>query len=350
MPIFQKSISGVGPLMPQAFSTEKELEDALVEMPNLLAEKDGPSLAFVARQVSLSGTGILDILMLDSEGTPVVVEVKLGRNGESRREVVGQVIDYVSTLTSMTVDELDQTVGGAVETALRSFATGDTPDQDFESLWASTGVNLRAGLARFVIAMDAAPPELQRIVRFLAIRSNLRVSLSIIEQYPHPDGTVTYVPRQDAMGTKVREVPPSEARRLLGAELMAVLEAYGSLAAPGFSAVGKAHNYRFIAPAAWPRGMHYEFLKRREGIGVEIHLESKIAQQLIETVRAFAGPPRSEFQYQLNWEPEWTYGPRLYALLPPDTAPDRTAQAMKELIEMTYETITARLVTANKAL
>lgn len=174
MPIFKKSATGVGPLMPEAYANERELETALVEMPNLLAEIDGPSLAYVARQVNLEGAGILDILLVDSEGTPVVVEVKLARNGESRREVVGQVIDYVSTLTSMTVDELDRAVGGAVENALRSFAATENQDQEFETLWASIGTNLRAGMARFVIAMDAAPPELQRIVRFLASRSRSR--------------------------------------------------------------------------------------------------------------------------------------------------------------------------------
>jgi len=51
-------------------------------------------LAYVARQVTLYSAGILDILLVDADGTPVAVEVKLGRNGESRREVVGQVIDY----------------------------------------------------------------------------------------------------------------------------------------------------------------------------------------------------------------------------------------------------------------
>lgn len=343
MPIFKKSATGVGPLMPEAYANELELETALVEMPNLLAEIDGPSLAYVARQVNLEGAGILDILLVDSEGTPVVVEVKLARNGESRREVVGQVIDYVSTLTSMTVDELDRAVGGAVEKALRSFAATENQDQEFETLWASIGTNLRAGMARFVIAMDAAPPELQRIVRFLASRSNLRVTLTIIEKYPHGDGTVTFVPRQDATAPLVLESPSTGSRRQTGPELQAVLDAYANLATPGFAAAGQASNFRAIRPAGWPGGLHYEFIKRREGIGVEIHLESKAAQLLTEMVKALAGPPRPEFPYTLEWDPAWSYGPRLFASFQSNSAPDKTALAMKQLIEMTYANITTKL-------
>ena len=51
----------------------------------------------------------------------MAVEVKLRRNVESRRAVVAQIVDYLSALTAMTVDELDDEVDGALEAALRSF-------------------------------------------------------------------------------------------------------------------------------------------------------------------------------------------------------------------------------------
>jgi hypothetical protein len=67
----------------------------------------------VASQLDLpEGAGKLDLLFVNSEGLPIAVEVKLGANAEARRQVVAQAIDYLSALTSLTVDGLDQRVGG----------------------------------------------------------------------------------------------------------------------------------------------------------------------------------------------------------------------------------------------
>ena len=299
-------------------------------------------MALVARQVRLDA-GILDVLLVDAEGTPVAVEAKLGRNGESRREVVGQVIDYVSTLTAMTVDELDRAVGGRLDVALRSLTLGDEADDQFERLWANVGINLRAGLARYVVAIDDPPPDLQRIVRFLAERSNLRVSLMGIQRYVDSAGQVIFVPQSNVAGDKVREAPAAVPKRAPSGDLQAVLDAYGAVAAPGLGTVGQAANYRKIVPPGWPPTLHYEFIRRRDGIGVEIHLESKAAQALADVVRGFAGPPTNTFPYRLDWDPAWTYGPRLFSTFPLDGSPAQTAETMRKLIELTQPKINAAL-------
>ena len=228
MRIFQKGSQGIISLQPKPFANERELEDAIAETPDLLVQDGDPPVALVARQVRLDA-GVLDVLLVDAEGTPVAVEAKLGRNGESRREVVGQVIDYVSTLTAMTVDELDRAVGGRLDVALRSLTLGDEADDQFERLWASVGINLRAGLARYVVAIDDPPPDLQRIVRFLAERSNLRVSLMGIQRYVDSAGQVIFVPQSNVAGDKVREAPAAAPKRAPSGDLQAVLDAYGAV-------------------------------------------------------------------------------------------------------------------------
>ena len=65
------------------------------------------------------------MVFVDASGVPVVVEVKLARNPQSRREVIAQVFDYASALTDWTVDELDDATGGALETALRKLLEED---------------------------------------------------------------------------------------------------------------------------------------------------------------------------------------------------------------------------------
>ena len=184
MPILIRSSSGLSTVEPTPYRDESELEAAIAASPMLVQSPGDAPLALVRAQVSLPDTGRLDIVLVDSDGLPVVVEVKLARNGESRRDVVAQVVDYVATLTQLTVDELDALVDGSLEIALRSF-DGETDEDDsaFEKRWQAAGVNLRAGLARIVVALDEAPDYLVRIIRFLAQHSNLDVRLVTVAKY-----------------------------------------------------------------------------------------------------------------------------------------------------------------------
>ena len=343
MAIYQRGTSGVVPLEPQPFDDERELEAALAETPNILREADGPDLALVARQVGIPRAGILDLLLLDSRGTVVAVEVKLGRNGGSRREVIGQVVDYVSVLTSMTADELDRGVGGTLKRAAQSVLGPSPSRESYDSLWTDIGANLRAGLARYVVAIDDPPPDLQRIVGFLAGRSNLRVSLIAVDKYVDANDQPIYVPRPAERDPRSVVLPGAKQRRAPSGDFQAVLDAYAAIADTGYSLSGQAHNYRQVRPRGWPAGLHYEFLKTADAIGVEIHLESKAALTVSSTVQALARKTLPDVPQRLQWESAWTYGPRLYVKFPATTPPERVAAVMKQLIDLTYKTITLAL-------
>lgn len=56
------------------------------------------------------GSGFLDNLYVTEDGDLVLVECKLWRNSEARREVIAQIIDYAHAMTSWSYDELDQAV------------------------------------------------------------------------------------------------------------------------------------------------------------------------------------------------------------------------------------------------
>ena len=51
-------------------------------------------------------SGYVDNFMLTPEGGIVIVETKLWRNPEARREVVGQVLDYAKDLSAFTYEAL----------------------------------------------------------------------------------------------------------------------------------------------------------------------------------------------------------------------------------------------------
>jgi len=82
---------------------ESFLQDLLAKNPELLPvssiRRDIGSLICVGREIPLS-SGIVDNLYLSTEGYPVLVETKLWRNPQARREVLSQTLDYIKDLAT----------------------------------------------------------------------------------------------------------------------------------------------------------------------------------------------------------------------------------------------------------
>jgi hypothetical protein len=192
MTVVIRQADGLVSASPGEFDSEAELERVLADQVQLLQSTTDHRLAFVGRQIDLPDAGILDVLCVDENGLPV--EVKLARNGEARRQVVAQIVDYLSALTSLTVDELDARTEGALNDALRSFDPPAGDPGSFERRWQACGANLRAGLARIIVPLDSAPTDLERIVQFLSERSNLDIWLVTISKFVEPRVGTLYVP------------------------------------------------------------------------------------------------------------------------------------------------------------
>ena len=211
MPILVRAGQANSVLRSSKFVAEQDLEEILRDCPELLCDDDQEQrpnihrIAFVARQVRLPEAGILDLLFVTADGLPVAVEVKLGRNAESRRQVIAQVMDYASDLTGLTVDELDILVAGRLEQALYALTVdGDT---SFDVLWGNVGANLRAGKAKLIVAVDESTPSLERIFHFLTRASNLDVDLIAVQSYDSQVGRIV-VPRR-RVSSRIEQNPPS---------------------------------------------------------------------------------------------------------------------------------------------
>jgi hypothetical protein len=219
-------------------------------------------------------------------------------------------------------------------------------DALFEKRWQDVGANLRAGLARIVIAMDDARPRLERIVRFLAENSQLNVQLVTIERYPHEGVGDILVPRV-LVGTSAdnrKQVPPTlrEPRQ----ELMQVVAAYNRIAKEDMQAVGVAANYRQVRPPDWPTGMrtHYEFMQTSANLSAELHIESDRAKPLAAAISVLAGTKVLGGKAELIWDPSWNAGRgRLLCRLPLAADPDEVAAAMRELIATTRNVVREKL-------
>jgi hypothetical protein len=350
MPILIRDGSKSVLVSPKEFSNEDELETALKDFPALLLD-DGPDdgaagIKFVARQVNLPEGGRLDLLFVDSEGVPIVVETKLGDSVEARRVVVAQAIDYLSSLTLLTVDELDKKVNGKLDLALRALVSGGD-ESSFDALWQKVGENLRDGRARMVVAVDEAPPDLQRIFRFLARRSNLDIRLVSVQRYVSSSAGEILVPQILVS----RELADGRGRIALSKEpypeLVAAFEAYNASAPDDLRAAGEASNYRYIRPVDWPTPhlASYSFRCGPGRIGVQLGVRPAASEDLEAVVSSFAREPVAGGQAQLQWSPmlvDKNKG-RLFAEFPLETSAATIAQAMRDLISATRTKVGERI-------
>ena len=95
------------------FRDEAWVQRLLFEHPELIPfEELEPALKgsiAIASEVE-SGAGPIDILFVNDDGLFTMVETKLWRNPQSRREVVSQLTDYAASMAKMTYEELCEAV------------------------------------------------------------------------------------------------------------------------------------------------------------------------------------------------------------------------------------------------
>ena len=325
-------------MQPGSYENEAELHRLLATHPHLLSGADEPEVSFVASELNLGKAGKLDLLLVDQEGQPIVVEVKLARNFQSRREVVAQALDYVSSLGEYTAQELDDLVEGALAAALQAWEEEEGTG-DFGRTWKRCGSLLRAGELRVIVAMDSAPSELVRIMRFLNDHSDLDIRLIEIAKYHDEDGGELFVPNVIIRNANIEEAPR---KRVMPEALARVLSIYNATADEDRRTTGRASHYRQIKLSRWPGSLHYEFLSYApDRVGVELHLESKKVAPLKKVLEVLP-EDASEILPELTWDPRWSKGRgRLRRIFDGETEPDVIAAYMKKLIAHTAPIIDA---------
>ena len=93
--------------------SEKQIQDLVFENPLCLPISDidesyNPVLP-VCKELR-TGAGDIDILMVTPNGDLLIVETKLWKNPGSRREVVGQVLDYAKELSMWSYSDLEREI------------------------------------------------------------------------------------------------------------------------------------------------------------------------------------------------------------------------------------------------
>jgi hypothetical protein len=209
------------------YDSEALLQKALADFPEVIAGPttvgDSPvGLLLVRQEMGVpkveggSAAFRLDHLFVDADAVPVLVEVKRSTDTRIRREVVGQMLDYVANavaywpIEQMRAD-FELSSGGPVAADQKVTDLGG--DRGVEEFWKQVETNLRDGRVRMLFVADALPAELVRVIEFLNEQMSPAEVLGVeLRQYvsgPVGDPHTVYVPRvvgrtTAAVATKIR--------------------------------------------------------------------------------------------------------------------------------------------------
>ncbi len=144
--------------------------------------------------------GPLDIAFINSFGRLTLVECKLWRNPQSRREVVAQVLDYARAISRWSYSDLQRQVAmarrrtGNVPYELVQGAGAEVLEHDFVDATASA---LRAGRFLLLIAGDGIREDVGALSELINNNSALGFSFGLVEValYGLPDGALAIQPR-----------------------------------------------------------------------------------------------------------------------------------------------------------
>lgn len=197
---------------------EAWLQELLRAQPGLLplAEIE-PAFApavCIGREVGTK-VGAIDNLYISPGGYLTLVETKLWRNPEARREVVGQILDYVKELATWTYDRLDKVARDYSrryherELSLLNLVQS-VPDAQIDeaTFLESVSLNLRRARVLLVIVGDGIRESVEGLVAFLQQAPGLPFTLALVEllvyKAPAPPGALLFIPQ---LVLRSREVP-----------------------------------------------------------------------------------------------------------------------------------------------
>ncbi|GIE91575.1 hypothetical protein [Actinoplanes regularis] len=181
--IYSEGPDGWQLITPQGFPNERTLQELVAQAPDLLPLSGNPRVVVLGREV-LIGSGYVDVIAIEATGEPVLIEVKLHNNAESRRAVVAQILSYAAGLHGMTVDEFEGKVlakclaGRSLVDRIRDAAQAEALDAD--ELRQNVHDTLQTGGFRLVLVLDQAPPDLVRLVGYLEAVSTQDLVIDLI--------------------------------------------------------------------------------------------------------------------------------------------------------------------------
>jgi hypothetical protein len=144
--------------------------------------------------------GPIDNFMVTPSGLPVLVECKLWRNPEMRRQVVSQILDYAKELSRWSSSDLQREASrrlgrpGNILLELVREAGHEVDETDFND---ALTANLRRGRFLLLIVGDGIREGVEAITEYLQVHAGLHFTLGLVELpiFLTPSGARLVAPR-----------------------------------------------------------------------------------------------------------------------------------------------------------
>lgn len=222
----------------QAYRNEAELHRLIADSPSIVPVdeiRDGaPPLVVAVRELGLPGSGHTDVIAFSEDGDTAVIECKLAANQESKRKVVGQILEYGAYLWGLSYEELDRRIIERCRANLADLVRGasEAAEWDEETFRINVRDALEKGRFALIVAVDEINEELGRTISFLNGCGKPSFSLHALEMRRfQKDGVEVLVPHLHGR----QEHPPEKLTRKWTAEEF--LEAADASVSPEVAAV-----------------------------------------------------------------------------------------------------------------
>jgi len=153
--------------------------------------------------------GPIDNLLVTPSGLPVLVECKLWRNPQARREVVGQVLDYAKELARWTSADIEREASRRGVPSVIERVRAHAPEVDEAAFNDTLTTSLARGRCLLLIVGDGVREGVEAIFEHLADQGALHFSFGLVEMpvFELPSGARLATPRIIARtAINVREV------------------------------------------------------------------------------------------------------------------------------------------------
>lgn len=128
--------------------------------------------------------GPVDNVFINSEGLITLVECKLWRNPDARRDVVGQILDYAKEISAWNYEDLQEAVGkttGSTGNVLYEIVTKNAGDVDETTFVDSVTRHLKRGSFLLLIVGDGIREGIENIANFLQRHAGLHFTFGLVE-------------------------------------------------------------------------------------------------------------------------------------------------------------------------
>lgn len=166
---------------------ESWLQALVFEYPDVLPMRDIEpgfgELVAAAREVPC-GHGYIDNLYVTGAGDLVLVEAKLWRNAQSRREVVGQALDYVAALMKMGFEDFEEACRrgqGMAPSTLHGLVAERGDALEEAAFVDAVSRNLRRGRLVVAVLGDGIRSETEALAELLQSHAGAHFTFALIE-------------------------------------------------------------------------------------------------------------------------------------------------------------------------